>query len=53
MVQISLTDYLQTKMFFQLFDALLKEELINKDYYLESIGISPSSYRRAKMKNKK
>lgn len=53
MVQISLTDYLQTKMFFQLFDALLKEELINKDYYLESIGISPSSYRRAKNEEQK
>lgn len=48
MIQICLDDYLQTKLYFQLFDVLLKEESVNKEYYLESIGISPSSYRRAK-----
>lgn len=53
MIQISLTDYLQTKMFFQLFDALLKEESVNKEYFLESLGISPSSYRRAKNEEQK
>lgn len=53
MIQISLTDYMQTKLFFQLFDVLLKEESVNKEYYLESVGISPSSYRRAKNEEQK
>lgn len=53
MIQISLTEYMQTKLFFQLFDVLLKEESVNKEYYLESIGISPSSYRRAKNEEQK
>lgn len=53
MIQISLTEYMQTKLFFQLFDVLLKEESVNKEYYLESVGISPSSYRRAKNEEQK
>lgn len=53
MIQISLTEYMQTKLFFQLFDVLLKEESVNKEYYLESVGVSPSSYRRAKNEEQK
>ena len=48
MYQIDLTLYKESKQYFQLFDILLKDLNINKEAFLKEIGISPSSYRKAR-----
>lgn len=48
MFEIDLTNYGQNMQHLLFFDVIIKEEVINKDAFLESIGIAPSSYRRAR-----
>lgn len=53
MKKINLSIYKQTKVFFILFDYLLKDLSINKESYLIMNNISPSSYRRARKEEQK
>lgn len=48
MFKIDLAIYKESKQYFQLFDILLKDLDINKEAFLKEIGISPSSYRKAR-----
>lgn len=48
MNKIDLKDYLQNKQYLLLFDIIIKKNVPNKDIFLESIDISPSTYRRSK-----
>lgn len=48
MKKIDLSVYKTYKPYFEYFDVLIKSENSNKDSFLESIYLSPSSYRRAK-----
>ena len=41
------------KQYFLLYDVILKNEPTNKDAFLESLGIIPSSYRRSRMAEQK
>lgn len=45
MLEISLSDYKNSKIYFQLFDVILKDLQITKDSFLIENGITPSSYR--------
>lgn len=45
---IHLDLYKETKIYFHLFDFLIKEEQVIKDDFLQKLGISASSYRRAR-----
>lgn len=45
---IHLDLYKETKIYFHLFDFLIKEEKVIKEDFLEKLGISASSYRRAR-----
>lgn len=49
MNKIDLKDYLQNKQYLLLFDIIIKKNVTNRDIFLESINISPSTYRRAKV----
>lgn len=48
MFKINLSIYKESKQYFQLFDILLKDLDINKEAFLKDVGISPSSYRKAR-----
>ena len=48
MFNINLSIYKESKQYFQLFDILLKDLDINKEAFLKDVGISPSSYRKAR-----
>lgn len=48
MIKFKLDSYKDFKIYFNLFDVLIKNKASNKELFLESIYISPSSYRRAK-----
>lgn len=48
MKDIKLSEYQNTSIYFHLFDVVIKNKNLNKDEFLISIGISPSSYRRAR-----
>ncbi len=48
MFNINLSIYKESKQYFKLFDILLKNSNINKETFLKSNGISPSSYRKAR-----
>lgn len=48
MKDIKLSEYQNTSIYFYLFDAIIKNKNLNKDEFLISIGISPTSYRRAR-----
>lgn len=45
---IDLEEYRDCKQYFILFDILLKDTIENKEAFLESLGISPSSYRKCR-----
>lgn len=49
MITIDLSIYLKTTQYFKLFDILLKDETITKEAFLIEHGITPSSYRRARL----
>ena len=53
MRRIDLKEYLKSMKLLLVFDALIKGEIINKDAFLETKGIAPSSYRRARAKDQK
>lgn len=48
MKDIKLSEYQNTSIYFYLFDVVIKNQNLNKDEFLISIGISPTSYRRAR-----
>lgn len=48
MKKISLLSYKNISTYLEVYDTIIKKEYNNKDKFLKSIGISPSSYRRAK-----
>lgn len=48
MFKINLSIYKESKQYFQIFDILLKDLNINKEAFLKDVGISPSSYRKAR-----
>lgn len=48
MKDIKLSEYQNTSIYFYLFDVVIKNKNLNKDEFLISIGISPTSYRRAR-----
>lgn len=48
MKDIKLSEYQNTSIYIYLFDAIIKNKNLNKDEFLISIGISPTSYRRAR-----
>lgn len=48
MFKIDLKEYKETKIYFQLFDVLLKNLDVKKELYLIDNGITPSSYRLAR-----
>lgn len=48
MFYINLNEYKETKIYFQLFDVMLKDLPINKEDYLLEHNITPSSYRLAR-----
>ena len=48
MFKIDLKEYKETKIYFQLFDVLLKKLDVKKELYLIDNGITPSSYRLAR-----
>lgn len=52
-MEINLERYLDSKQCLLLFDVLIKENVKNKDLFLESINISPSTYRRSKRTEQK
>lgn len=45
--------YKETRKYLYLFDSLMKDENINKEYFLKDLGINPGSYRRAKLSEQK
>lgn len=49
MNEISLKEYKESRIYFNLFDILIKEKYQNKESYLKNNKISISSYRRAKI----
>ncbi|MFI3251708.1 MAG: hypothetical protein R3Y60_01070 [bacterium] len=49
MKKIKLDEYKEDSIYFYLFDKLIKDKYQNKDEYLNSIDISPSTYRRARL----
>ena len=53
MNEINLSIYKENQIYFYMFDVLIKNTNSNKEEFLESIYISPSSYRRAKLEGKK
>lgn len=53
MKKFDLTLYKESRQYFYLFDVYLKNLAINKDPFLEELGITPSSYRRARMSEQK
>ena len=53
MKKIHLDIYKETRQYLYLFDVLMKDEIINKDYFLADLGINPGSYRRAKVTEQK
>ena len=48
MIRVNLSIYKKCIKFFYLFDALIKNEIYNKEEFLKSKGITPNSYRRAR-----
>ena len=48
MFRVNLEMYKESKPYFPLFDILLKDLDINKEAFLKEVGISPSSYRKAR-----
>lgn len=48
MFKIDLTLYKKSKWYFQMFDIIFKDNKIKKEPFLTNIGISPSSYRKAR-----
>ena len=48
MKDIKLSEYQNTSIYFYLFDVVIKNQNLNKDEFLISIGINPTSYRRAR-----
>ena len=48
MFKIKLNEYKETRIYFKLFDCLLKEIDVKKELYLIDNGITPSSYRLAR-----
>ena len=48
MFKINLQEYKETKIYFQLFDVLLKKLDVKKELYLIDNGVTPSSYRLAR-----
>ncbi len=49
MRKIKLDEYKSSSIYLNFFDILIKDNYSNKELFLESINISPSSYRRAKL----
>ena len=49
MLKISLEEYKTSSQYLYLFDALIKAKIVlNRDAFLESLKINPSTYRRTK-----
>ena len=48
MFKFDFSVYQESKQFFQLYDVIIKKEPINKDAFLNDLGITPSSYRRCR-----
>lgn len=48
MIRVNLSIYKKSIKFFYLFDALIKNEIYNKEEFLKPKGITPNSYRRAR-----
>lgn len=48
MFKIDLSLYKKSKQYFILFDVILKDLSVNKDFFLKENGVSPSSYRKAR-----
>lgn len=48
MKKIELSIYKETRIYFKVFDVLIKQEVSNKDVFLKSKKIVPMSYRRAR-----
>ena len=48
MFKIDLSLYKKSKQYFILFDVILKDLSVNKDFFLKESGVSPSSYRKAR-----
>ena len=48
MIKIDLTEYKDSKIYFQLFDKIIKEKNISKEIFLQDNNINPSTYRRCK-----
>lgn len=53
MKKFHLDIYKETRQYLYLYDVLMKDEIINKDYFLADLGINPGSYRRAKVTEQK
>ena len=53
MKKFHLDIYKETRQYLYLYDVLMKDEIINKDYFLADLGIKPGSYRRAKVTEQK
>lgn len=53
MIKIDLSEYKNNIKYLQLFEVLIKEKHSNKDEFLTSIRITPSTFRRAKEGNSK
>ena len=53
MKRFDLSEYRGTKQYFLLFDILIKDEVYNKDDFLNSIGIAPNTYRRCRANEQK
>lgn len=53
MYKICFKEYYNASQYLILFDLLMKLQGLNKDNFLMSIGISPTSYRRARASNQK
>lgn len=48
MIKVNLSEYKNYKQYFLFYDVIIKQNNSNKEMFLESVDISPSSYRRAK-----
>ena len=53
MINFDFSIYKNNKQYFLFYDVILKNEPTNKDAFLESLGIIPSSYRRSRMAEQK
>lgn len=53
MQKFNLKEYTKSMKQLLVFDVLIKDEVVNKDIFLESKGIAPTSYRRARVKEQK